>query len=131
MSQKEDEEDRLLVKTYACNILNRENFINEEEKIRQINAKITEIQSLKTRNSYGRGNPIVEIYENRIVEIYRAYIKRNAIMSKRINEMLRKNPKTKYFIAFGVGHFIGKYSVQNHLTAYGYTIKEVPFTDHI
>ena len=69
MSQKENEKVRLLVKTYVCNILNKENFISVEDKIRQINAKIIEIQSLRTRNSYERR--IV----NQIVEIYRAEIK--------------------------------------------------------
>uniref|UniRef100_A0A914CYS8 Metalloprotease TIKI homolog n=1 Tax=Acrobeloides nanus TaxID=290746 RepID=A0A914CYS8_9BILA len=137
MSQEEDEKDSLLVKTYACNILNKKNFVDEEDEIRQINAQIIEIQSLRTRNRYERRivNQIVEIlrasiklYE-RLIEVM--LTKRNVIMGKRIDEILRKNPNTKYFIAFGVGHFIGKGRVQDHLINYGYTIKEVPFTDHI
>ena len=69
MSQEEDEEVLLLVKTYACNILNQENFFIVESKIRQINAEIIKIQSSRTRNWYERR--IV----NQVVEIYRAYIK--------------------------------------------------------
>ena len=66
MSHKEDEEDRLLVKAYACN---KENFITKEEKIRKMNARIIEIQYWRTRNWYER-----EIV-NQIVEIYRARVK--------------------------------------------------------
>ena len=69
MSPKEDEEDRLLVKTYVCNILNTKNFIIVEDKIRQIDTKIIEIQSLRTRNSYERR------MVNQMMEIYRASIK--------------------------------------------------------
>ena len=69
LNQEEDEEDRLLVKTYACNILNKKNFIDEEDKIRKMNARIIEIQSWRTRNWYERR--IV----NQIVEIYRARVK--------------------------------------------------------
>uniref|UniRef100_A0A914EKV4 Metalloprotease TIKI homolog n=1 Tax=Acrobeloides nanus TaxID=290746 RepID=A0A914EKV4_9BILA len=136
MSPKEDEKDRLLVKTYACNILNKKNFIDREDMIQQINAQIIEIQSSRTSNLYERriANQIVEICKAKIKLIERfvegMLTKRNIIMSKRIDEMLRKNPKTKYFIAFGLGHFMGKDSVQDHLINYGYTIKEVPFTDH-
>ena len=69
MSQKEDEEDRLLVKTYACNILNKKNFIDKRDIIQQINAEIIKIQSLRTRNSYE------SIIVEQIVKIYRAMIK--------------------------------------------------------
>ena len=69
MSQEEDEEDRLLVKTYACNILNKKNFVNMEDKIRQIKAKIIEIHSRRTRNLHER------IMVNQLVKIYRASIK--------------------------------------------------------
>ena len=69
MSPKEDEEDRLLVKTYACNILNKENFINMEDKIRKMKAQLIEIQSTRTRNWHERR------FANQIVEIYRASIK--------------------------------------------------------
>uniref|UniRef100_A0A914DU90 Metalloprotease TIKI homolog n=1 Tax=Acrobeloides nanus TaxID=290746 RepID=A0A914DU90_9BILA len=136
MSQEEDEEVLLLVKTYACNIFNKKSFIVVEDMIRQINTQIIKIQTWRTRNGYESR------FTNQIVKIYRAKIKlyeklievmltkRNVIMGKRIDEMLRKNPNTKYFIAFGLGHFIGKDSVQDHLINYGYTIKEVPFTDH-
>ena len=34
------------------------------------------------------------------------FTKRNVIMGKRIDEMLRKNPNTKYFIAFGLGKLL-------------------------
>uniref|UniRef100_A0A914EJU9 Metalloprotease TIKI homolog n=1 Tax=Acrobeloides nanus TaxID=290746 RepID=A0A914EJU9_9BILA len=134
ISQEEDEAVLLLVKAYACN---KKNFINEEDMIRQINTQIIKIQTWRTRNEYESrfANQIVEIYRAKIKLIERfvegMLTKRNIIMSKRIDEMLRKNPKTKYFIAFGVGHFIGKDSVQDHLISYGYTIKEVPFTEHI
>uniref|UniRef100_A0A914E9R7 Metalloprotease TIKI homolog n=1 Tax=Acrobeloides nanus TaxID=290746 RepID=A0A914E9R7_9BILA len=112
ISQEKDEKDRLLVKTYACNILNKGNFVNMEDKIRQIKAQIIEIQSRRTRNLHERRmvNQLVKIcrasiklYE-RLIEVM--LTKRNAIMGKRINEMLRKNPKTKYFIAFGVGQLL-------------------------
>ena len=78
MSPKEDEEDRLLVKTYACNILNKKNFIDKRDIIQQINAEIIKIQSLRTRNWYERR--IV----NQMVEIYRVKIKVKFLGSEKI-----------------------------------------------
>uniref|UniRef100_A0A914CCL3 Metalloprotease TIKI homolog n=1 Tax=Acrobeloides nanus TaxID=290746 RepID=A0A914CCL3_9BILA len=130
MSQEKDEVDHLLIKTYACN---KKNFTTIEDKIRKMNAQIIEIQSWRARNWYEliMINQMVEIYKVKI-KLYEwlnevMLTKRNVIMGKRIDEMLRKNPNTKYFIAFGVAHLIEKDSVQDHLINYGYTIKEVPF----
>ena len=55
--------------------------------------------------------------------------KRNEIMGKRVTNLVRNNPETSFFFAFGVGHFIGENSVVDILRQTGMKIERVsPFT---
>jgi len=51
--------------------------------------------------------------------------KRNVIMAKRIDTLLKKDRKKSYFFAFGAMHFLDKKSVIEYLEGYGYKVTRV------
>jgi len=51
--------------------------------------------------------------------------KRNVIMAKRIDDLLKKDRKKSYFFAFGTMHFLDKKSVIEYLEGYGYKVTRV------
>lgn len=51
--------------------------------------------------------------------------KRNRLMAKRIDALLKKNLKKSYLFAFGVMHFLDKKSVIAYLEGYGYKVTRI------
>jgi uncharacterized protein YbaP (TraB family) len=64
-----------------------------------------------------------EKLENKFMEILLYH--RNEIMAKRIDILLKNNPKKSYFFAFGTMHFLDKKSVIENLKEKGYKIYRV------
>lgn len=58
-------------------------------------------------------------------------MKRNEKMSQTLKSFLKNNPQKSYFIAFGVGHFLGNNSVIDLLTQDGFDVHRMnkPFDD--
>ena len=53
-------------------------------------------------------------------------LKRNLQMGRRIVNLLRMNPNTSFFFAFGAGHFLGNESVVEYLRHEGIDVVRVP-----
>ena len=51
--------------------------------------------------------------------------KRNELMAKRVDAMLKKEPKKRVFFAFGVMHFLDKNSIITKLKKMGYRVRRV------
>ena len=56
---------------------------------------------------------------------YDELIERNRKMSSRLSEILTASPKSKFFFAFGYGHFQDKGSVNEFLQEMGFTVERV------
>lgn len=69
--------------------------------------------------SYGEEDPIMNEFLERLLD------KRNRIMAKRIDAMLRKNPQKVYFFALGAAHMPGDVGVVKLLEDRGWKISRI------
>ena len=56
---------------------------------------------------------------------------RNRVMARRVIELLRTNPGSSLFFAFGVGHFTGEDSVIDMMREAGFQVERVGVYDDL
>ena len=56
---------------------------------------------------------------------------RNKVMASRVIELLRSNPGSSLFFAFGVGHFTGEDSVIELMREAGFEVERVRVSDDL
>ena len=77
-------------------------------------------------------NDIYSDEERKMAEEIHSYLRhhiifeRNKIMTERIKNLIRTNPDTSYFFAFGVGHFIGNDSIVDMLQQSNISVERIP-----
>ncbi len=113
-----------------------EQTIALEQALMQLNEKRDYNNELKEYYLKGESKALIGFIESVMFKIPKYHkledkfmklllYNRNIVMAKRIDAILKKEPKKSYLFAFGVMHFLGKKSVIEYLKSYGYSVDRV------
>ena len=114
----------------------KEQIISLEQALIQLNEKRDYVEELKEHYLKGDSQKLMSFIRSIMFQVPKykkleekfmtlLLYQRNLIMAKRIDAILKKNPKKNHLFAFGVMHFLGEKSVIDYLKAYGYTTVRV------
>ena len=81
----------------------------------------------KTSDFWEPLNPAEKTKADDIDNFFRKHMidERNKRMASRVINLLVQHPKTPFFFAFGVAHFVGDKTVLDYVESAGFTIKHI------